>query len=77
VLGECGVVRYGVERRWIEFGEGGMCVLAVKALLEAVDPELLAGGRKRNGDGHGFPVKSPGVRDAAAVGKLGEVDGVG
>ena len=44
MLGECGVVRYGVERRWVEFGEGGVCVLAVKALLEAVDPKLLARG---------------------------------
>jgi hypothetical protein len=49
VLGECGVVRYGVERRWVEFGEGGVCVLAVKALLEAVDPELLAGGVEEEG----------------------------
>lgn len=49
MLGECGVVRYGVERRWVEFGEGGVCVLAVKALLEAVDPELLAGGVEEEG----------------------------
>ena len=49
MLGDCGVVRYGVERRWVEFGEGGVCVLAVKALLEAVDPELLAGGVEEEG----------------------------
>jgi hypothetical protein len=27
-------------------------------------------------NGHGLPVEAPGVRDAAAVGKLGEIDGV-
>lgn len=56
------MVCYGVECRWVVFGEGGVCVLAVEALLEAID--------------HGFPVESPGVGDAAAVGKLGEVDSV-
>ncbi len=54
-----------------------MCILAMEALLEAINPELLAGDWKRKGDRHGFPVESSGVGDAAAVGKLGEVDGVG
>ncbi len=71
------MVCYRVECRWVVFGEGGVCVLAVEALLEAINPDLLAEEWKRKGDGHGFPVKSSGVGDAPAVGKLGEVDGVG
>jgi len=38
VLREVGVVGYGVEGRWVEFGEGGVRVLAMKALLVAVNP---------------------------------------
>lgn len=43
------MVCYGVEFRWVVFGEGGVCVLAVEALLEAIDPELLAGGVEEEG----------------------------
>jgi hypothetical protein len=49
MLGECGVVCYGVKCGWVEFGEGGVCVLAVEALLKAIDPELLAGTVKEEG----------------------------
>lgn len=43
------MVCYGVECRWVEFGEGGVSVLAVEALLEAIDPELLAGEVEQEG----------------------------
>lgn len=62
MLTEGAMVGDGVEGGWVEFGEGRVRVLAVKAFLETVD--------------HGLPVEAPGVRDAAAVGKLGEIDGV-
>lgn len=39
VLGEVVVVGDGVEGGWVEFGECGVCVLAVEAFLESVDPE--------------------------------------
>jgi hypothetical protein len=38
VLGEGGVVGYGVEGWWVEFGEGGMGVLAVETFLESINP---------------------------------------
>jgi hypothetical protein len=55
-----------------------MCVLAVQAFLEAIDPGMSAWAKKDGGKhGHSLPVEPPGIRDAAAMGKLGEVDGVG
>jgi hypothetical protein len=48
VLGESAVVCDAIEGGWVEFGKGGMGVLAVQAFLEAIDPELLAG--KEKGD---------------------------
>ena len=42
MLTEGVVVGYGVEGWWVEFGECGVGVLAVKALLEAVDPESVS-----------------------------------
>jgi hypothetical protein len=38
VLAEGGVVGYGVEGRRVEFGEGGMGVLAMETFLESIDP---------------------------------------
>lgn len=42
MLGEGGVVGHGVESWWIEFGECGVGVLAVEALLEAVNPGIVS-----------------------------------
>jgi hypothetical protein len=41
VLTECAMVGDGVEGGWVEFGEGRVRVLAVKAFLETVDPAKL------------------------------------
>jgi hypothetical protein len=38
VLAEGGVVGYGVEGGWVEFGEGEVGVLAVETFLESIDP---------------------------------------
>ena len=38
MLAEGGVVGYGVEGGWVEFGEGGVGVLAVETFLESIDP---------------------------------------
>jgi hypothetical protein len=38
VLAEGGVVGYGVKDGWVEFGKGGVGVLAVEAFLESIDP---------------------------------------
>ena len=60
MLGECRVVCYGVKFWWVVFGEGGVCVLAVEALLEAVNPELLAGNVKEvEGTDMVFQLKRP------------------
>lgn len=49
MLGEGAVVCDAVEGRWVEFGEGRVGVLAVQALLEAIDPGLLVGVEKGDG----------------------------
>lgn len=41
MLAEIGVVGDGVEGWGVEFGERGVGVLAVKTLLEAVDPDFV------------------------------------
>jgi hypothetical protein len=38
VLAKGGVVGYGVEGGRVEFGEGGVGVLAVETFLESIDP---------------------------------------
>ena len=38
MLAKVGVVGDGVEGWWIEFGEGGVRVLAVETFLETIDP---------------------------------------
>lgn len=38
VLGEVVLVVYSIERRWVIYGEGWMCVLAMQTLLVSIDP---------------------------------------
>jgi hypothetical protein len=44
------VVCNAIEGRWVEFGEGGVRVLAVKAFLESIDPRDFSGNRRRDGN---------------------------
>lgn len=55
------MIRYGVECRWVEFGESGVCVLAVETFLKAIDPRHVRGRRDETKVGvglHCFPVEA-------------------
>lgn len=62
MLRPCRMVRHRVESWRVVFGKGGVGVLAMQTLLEAVD--------------HRLPVEATFIRDAAAMRELGEINGV-
>ena len=79
MLRPCRMVRHRVESWRVVFGKGGVGVLAMQTLLEAVDPvvcELEEGQEWGGRDLHRLPVEATFVRDAAAMRELGEINGV-
>jgi hypothetical protein len=77
-LREVAVVGHGVEGRWVVFGERRVGVLAVEALLVAINPIVISfiprKSEQRRLALHGLPIEPSRIADRASVRKFSEVD---